>query len=218
MLLELRKINIIPGERVVLTDISWQEYEQILEELGEHRSAKLSYSNGILEIMTPLFIHENTTGLIGDFVKVLLDELELDYELSRSTTFKNQQMNQGVEPDDSFYIKNCFKIRGKERIDLTIDPPPDLAIEIDITSRTQLDNYQILGVPELWRYNGKRLQINLLQNDKYIKSQNSSIFPDFDLVNKIPQLLEQSKQIGSAKILKEFRAWVKAVIQQNSSS
>jgi Uma2 family endonuclease len=213
MLLELRKINILPGDRVVLTDISWQEYEQILEELGEHRSAKLSYSNGILEIMTPLFIHENTTGLIGDFVKVLLDELELDYELSRSTTFKNQQMNQGVEPDDSFYIKNCLKIRGKERIDLTVDPPPDLAIEIDITSRTQFDNYQILGVPELWRYNGKRLQINLLQNDKYVESQNSSIFPNFDLVNKIPQLLEQSKQIGSARILKEFRAWVKEAIK-----
>lgn len=213
MLLELKKINILPGERVLLTDISWQEYEQILEELGERRSAKLSYSNGMLEIMAPLFIHENTTGLIGDFVKVLLDELELDYELSRSTTFKDRQMNQGVEPDDSFYIKNCLKIRGKERIDLTIDPPPDLAIEIDITSRTQLDNYQILGVPELWRYNGKRLQINLLQNDKYVESQKSSIFPDFDLVNKIPQLLEQSKQIGSAKILKEFRAWVKEVIK-----
>jgi Uma2 family endonuclease len=211
MLLELRKINIPPGDRVLLTDISWQEYEQILEELGEHRSAKLSYSNGILEIMTPLFIHENTTGLIGDFIKILLDELEIDYEPSGSTTFKNQQMNQGVEPDESFYIKNCLAIRGKERIDLTIDPPPDLAIEIDITSRTQLDNYRLLGVPELWRYNGKRLQINILQNEQYIESQVSSIFPDFELKNKIPQLLEQSKKIGSARILKEFRAWVKEV-------
>jgi Uma2 family endonuclease len=211
MLLELRKLNIPPGDRVLLTDISWQEYEQILEGIEEHRSAKLSYSNGILEIITPLFIHENATALIGDFVKILLDELKIDYESSGSTTFKNRQMNQGLEPDESFYIKNCLAIRGKERIDLTIDPPPDLAIEIDITSRTQLDNYRLLGVPELWRYNGKRLQINILENDQYIESQVSSIFPNFDLKSKIPQLLEQSKQIGSAKILKEFRAWVKEV-------
>ncbi|MCU0537194.1 MAG: Uma2 family endonuclease [Hydrococcus sp. Prado102] len=213
MLLELRKLNIPPGDRILLTDISWQEYEQILEELGEHRAAKLSYSNGILEIMTPLFIHENATALIGDFVKILLDELDIDYELSRSTTFKNRQMNQGVEPDESFYIKNCLAIRGKERIDLTIDPPPDLAIEIDITSRIQLDNYRLLGVPELWRYNGKRLQINILQDDRYIESQVSSIFPDLELIREIPQRLEQSKQIGSARILKEFRIWVKKVIR-----
>ncbi|HAG82563.1 MAG TPA: hypothetical protein DCL61_15725 [Cyanobacteria bacterium UBA12227] len=212
MLLELRKLSVPPGDRLLIKDVSWQEFEQILEELGEHRSARLCYSDRTLEIMTPLFTHENSKVLIGDFVKVLLNELELDYEPSGSTTFKNQQMAQGVEPDESFYIQHCQAIRGKERIDLTVDPPPDLAIEIDITSRTQFDNYQRLGVPELWRYNGQRLQINVLQDGKYIDSEVSPTFPNFILIDKIPQLLKESKQVGSAQVLRQFRFWVREQI------
>jgi Uma2 family endonuclease len=155
MLLEFKKLNLTLGKRLRLNDISWQEYEQILKGLGEKRSAIISFSNGELEIRTPLFIHENTIILIGDCIKILLQELEIDSEPSGSTTFKNQQMNQGVEPDESFYIKNCQAILGKDKIDVSLDPPPDLAIEIDITSRTRFDNYQLLGVPELWRYSGK---------------------------------------------------------------
>lgn len=204
MLLELRQLIVPPGDRLLLKDVTWQEFEQILAELGDGRAARLSYSNGMLEIMTPLFAHEHANSLIGDFVNILLDELGLDYEPSGSTTFKNEQMCQGVEPDESFYIQNCEAIRAKERIDLTVDPPPDLVVEIDITSRTQFDNYQLLGVPELWRYNGTRLQINLLLNSRYIESQFSPNFPNFALTEKIPQFLEQSKQVGSAKALKAF--------------
>lgn len=210
MLLELKQISVPPGERLLLKDLSWHEYEQILEELGEHRSTRLSYSNGSLEIMSPLFAHENAKVLIGNFVIILLDALELDYEPSGSTTFKNEQMNQGVEPDESFYLQNCQAIRGKSRIDLSVDPPPDLAIEIDTTNRTQFINYQLLGVPELWRYDG-RLQINVLQDGKYMQSQVSPTFPNFALTQKIPQLL-QSKQTGSARTLKAFRAWVREQI------
>jgi Uma2 family endonuclease len=212
MLLELRQLSVPSGDRLLIKNVTWQEFEQILEELGEHRAARLSYSNGTLEIMTPLFSHENSKILIGDFVKILLDELDLDYEPSGSTTLKNKQMQQGVEPDESFYIKHCQAIRGKERIDLTIDPPPDLAIEIDITSGTLFDNYQLLGVPELWRYNGKRLQINVLQEGKYVDSEVSLVFPNFALCEKVPQFLEQSKQIGCAHILRVFRNWVREEI------
>jgi len=161
MLLALKQLTVTPGDRLLLTSLTWQDYETILDELGDRRSIRLSYSQGTLEAMTPLFIHENTKVLIGDLVKVLLDELELDYEPAGSTTFKNQQMDQGIEPDESFYIENCHAIRGKTRLDLAIDPPPDLAIEIDITKRTRFNNYERLGVPELWRYNGERLEINV---------------------------------------------------------
>lgn len=212
MLLELRQLIVPPGDRLLLKDVTWQEFEQILAELGDGRAARLSYSNGMLEIMTPLFTHEHAKSLIGGFVKILLDELGLDYEPSGSTTFKNEQMHQSVEPDESFYLQNCEAIRGKARIDLTVDPPPDLAIEIDITSRTQFDNYQLLRVPELWRYNGKRLQINALLNSRYIEFQFSPTCPNFALTEKIPQFLEQSKQVGSAKALKAFRVWVKEQI------
>jgi Uma2 family endonuclease len=107
MLLALKQLTVTPGDRLLLTSLTWQDYETILDELGERRSIRLSYSQGTLEAMTPLFIHENTKVLIGDLVKVLLDELELDYEPAGSTTFKNQQMDQGIEPDESFYIENC---------------------------------------------------------------------------------------------------------------
>ncbi|MGB5768987.1 MAG: Uma2 family endonuclease, partial [Crocosphaera sp.] len=113
---------------------------------------------------------------------------------------------------ESFYINNCTLIRGKTRINLEVDPPPDLAIEIDITNRTLFNNYQALGVPELWRYNGERLQINVLQNGKYITTDKSNIFPQFNLVKKIPEILKSAQIIGSAKALKEFRKWVKEIV------
>lgn len=211
MLLTLKQLEIPPGDRLILTELKWPDYEQILEELGEHRCYRLSYSQGTLEIMTPLFIHENTKVLIGDLVKILLDELNLDYEAAGSTTFKSKKMDQGVEPDESFYIDNCTKIRGKERINLDIDPPPDLAIEIDITNRTLFNNYEALEVPELWRYNGERLEINVLQDGRYISQDKSDIFPQFNLVQKIPETLKLSQIIGSAKSLKQFRQWVKQI-------
>ncbi len=212
MLLTLQQLEIPPGDRLILTALKWQDYEQILGELGEHRSLRLSYSQGTLEIMTPLFIHENTKILIGDLVKILLDELDLDYEAAGSTTFKSQTMDRGVEPDESFYIDNCTKIRGKQRINLDIDPPPDLAIEIDITNRTLFNNYEALRVPELWRYNGERLEINIIQNGRYVTTDTSYIFPQFYLIHKIPETLKIAKQIGSAKALKQFRKWVEQII------
>jgi len=209
MLVALQQLTVPPGDRLLLTSLTWQDYEQILAELGEHRSTRLSYCQGTLEIMTPLFIHENTKILIGDFVKILLEELGLDYEPAGSTTLKNQKMERGVEPDESFYITNCRAIRGKTRLNLEIDPPPDLAIEIDITHPTKLDNYERLGVPELWCYNGARLAIYILQNSQYLETGQSQLFPQFNLVAQIPEMLQKSSSIGSARILKEFRLWVK---------
>lgn len=212
MLLDLRKLSVPPGHQLLLKDLSWQEFEGILEELGESRASRLSYSNGILEIMTPLMGHETAKVLIGDLVKILLDEMGIDYEPAGSTTFKNQQMDQGVEPDESFYIKNCEKVRGKQRVNLEVDPPPDLAIEFDLTSRTRFNKYQ-LGIPELWRYDGSRLQINLLQDGEYIESQTSPTFLGLPLSEKILQVLEQSKTANRGTLLREFRQWLRAQLK-----
>jgi Uma2 family endonuclease len=184
-------------------------FEKILEELGENRAQRLSYSKGMLEIMTPLPEHETGKVMIGDLVKALLEELDTDFWSLASTTFKNEKMAQGVEADDCFYIKNEAAIRGKKRIDLTVDPPPDLAIEIDITSRTHFNNYEALGVPELWRYNGRNLQINVLQSGKYVESSDSRNFPGLPLIDAIPQYVEQSKTVGRNATMRAFRAWVR---------
>ena len=136
MLLKLKRIHVPPGQRVLLQNVTWQELETILQELGEHRAARIAYNRGILEIMTPLPEYEFNKEIIGDLVKALLEELDIEFRSLGSTTFKNQAMAQGIEPDKCFYIENERKIRGKKRLDLTIDPSPDLALEIDITSRT----------------------------------------------------------------------------------
>jgi Uma2 family endonuclease len=129
-----------------------------------------------------------------------------------STTFKNELMDIGIEPDNCFYIQNEAAIRGKDRLDLAIDPPPDLALEIDVTSRTHLDIYQALGVPELWLFENGKLQINLLQDGQYVESEFSSNFPQFSIKEVIPQYLNKCRIEGRNKTMKEFRAWVKEQI------
>ncbi|MEG3863906.1 Uma2 family endonuclease [Microcoleus sp. herbarium12] len=212
MQLELKQITVQPGSQILLKDITWQMFETILVELGEHRASRLSYSNGTLEIMVPLPEHEIGKVLIGDLVKILLEELDIEFCSLGSTTLKNAKMAQGLEADDCFYIQNEAAVRGKNRLDLATDPPPDLAIEIDITSRAQLNNYEALGVPELWRYNGRDLQISVLQDGKYIQSDRSCQFPNFAIAQLIPQYLAQSKTAGRNVAMKAFRAWVKTQI------
>ena len=210
MKLELKQLVIPPGNVLQLKDISWQKFEEILEELGESRAARVYYNDGTLEIMAPLPEHEDDKGIIGDLVKALLEELDIEFRDLGSTTFKNQIMAQGLEPDTCFYIKNEAAIRGKKKIDLTVDPPPDLAIEIDITSRTAFTNYEGLGVPELWRYNGQRLQINILQDGKYIESETSGLFSQFSHLREvIHQKVEESKVVGRNATMRAFRNWVR---------
>jgi len=212
MQIALSQFVVNPGQQLLIKDVSWQMYENILEELGERRSAKISYSQGILEIMTPLPEHEVGKVIIGDLVKALCEELEIEFWSLGSTTFKNKVMAVGIEADDCFYIQNEAAIRGKKRIDLSIDPPPDLAIEIDITSRTRLNNYEALGVTELWRYDGQSLEINVLENGKYINSNISRNFPNLPLADVIPRYVEQSKIQGRNSTIKAFRSWIKSIM------
>jgi Uma2 family endonuclease len=218
MLLELKRIHVPPGQRVLLKDVTWQELETILEELGDRRAARIAYDKrydkGILEIMAPLPEHEYDKEIIGDLVKALLEELDIEFLSLGSTTFKNQLMAQGIEPDQCFYIKNEARIRGKKRLDLTVDPPPYLALEVDITSRTHPNIYEALKVPELWRFERGKLQINVLQDGHYLDLQESLNFPKLPLVGVIPQYLEQSRTAGRNTTLKAFRLWVQQQIQQ----
>jgi Uma2 family endonuclease len=209
MLLELRQLRIQPGQQLLLSDVSWQQFENILAELGEHRAARLSYSHGFLEIMVPLPEHEKAKEIIGDMVKILLEARQIAFESLGSTTLKNERMTQAVEPDACFYIQNQAAVIGKNRLDMSIDPPPDLAIEIDLTSRTHLENYQILGVAELWRYGKQGLQINVLQGEKYVESDFSPTFPDIPIIELVNQYVQQSQVSGRTKAIQALRNWVR---------
>lgn len=211
--ISLNRIEIPAGQRIYLHDIDWQEFEQILLELAEKRATRIAYFDGELEIRMPLPEHERAKVLIGDLLKVLLEELDLPWESLGSSTFKKESMKAGIEPDDCFYIKNCKAMIGKKRLDLTIDPPPDLAIEVDLTSPTQISAYEALNVPEIWRYKNGKLEIFILLDGQYIESSISPTFPTLPVRKEISRLLECSSEMLMSEARKEFRQevqqWVK---------
>jgi Uma2 family endonuclease len=216
--LQLRQLVVHPGQRIQLQEVNWNEFEAILSELGDKRACRIAYSDGVLEIRMPLPEHEKAKVLIGDMVKILLEELDLDNECFGSSTFKRQDMAKGIEPDDCFYIENFARMIGKNRVDLTLDPPPDLAIEVDITSKTGLDAYQALGVPELWRLEAGKLQISLLQAGQYQSVNFSPHFRNIPIIDGMAQFLDRSQTEGRSQTLKAFRQWVRELIQQNQQN
>ncbi|MGB5594710.1 MAG: Uma2 family endonuclease [Crocosphaera sp.] len=203
----INQIRLAPGSQVTIFHISWQEFESMLQELGENRSARLSYSHGTLEIMVPLPEHERPKELISDIIKTLLKATNRKYEPFGSTTFKQEGIA-GVEPDACFYIKNYQPMISRRRLQPD-DPPPDLAIECDVTSKTTLEAYQGIKVPELWVYDSGKLTIYILQNDNYIQSEISPTFPNIDLTQIIPDAVERSWQVGSYQALEELETIIK---------
>ncbi|NEQ53675.1 MAG: Uma2 family endonuclease [Leptolyngbya sp. SIO3F4] len=209
--LQLRQLDVPPGQRLLVRNLDWPEFESILTELGEHRASRIAYHQGILEIRMPTPEHEVDKELIGDIVKTLLDELEIDCECFGSTTFKQAAMNSGIEPDQCFYIQNHAQMRGKRRLDLTVDPPPDLAIEVDVTSKTQIDAYISLGVPELWVYTQNQLKIYTLQAGQYEPVTISPTFPESPILEWVAEVLVQSVNLGRSPALRAFQKKVRQI-------
>lgn len=205
-------------QRVLLKNITWQLFESLLQEMGEQRSTRLAYHKGKLELMTPLWEHEDNKREIERLIDTLTEELNIDVRMGGSTTLKRPEMSAGKEPDSCYYIQNAVKVRGKKEIDLTQDPPPDLAVEIDITSSSlnQLNIYADLGVPEVWRYNGSRLQIYQLQNGEYVESAISPTFPLLP-ATKVEEFLEQCQKVGVTQAVREFRRWIRNQLQNSET-
>ncbi|MFN5400239.1 MAG: Uma2 family endonuclease [Pseudanabaena sp.] len=206
-LLRISQIETLAGQSTVLHEIDWQQFESILQDLGDKRRSRIAYLNGVLEIALPLPEREKIKVLIRDFVQVLMDKMEIDFEGFGSTTFKRVDKLAGLEPDDCFYIQNNVAMRGIRKLDMTIDPPPDLAIEVDVTSKTKFDVYRVLGVPELWLYD-QTLKIYILRDGEYVESELSPIFGDIPIRDVIPQFLEMSLSQGRSTAMKAFRVWM----------
>ena len=214
-LVRISQIETLEGQSTILHDIDWQQFESILEELGEKRNTRIAYLDGELEIVMPLPHHEKVKVLISYFVQALLDELAIDFEGFGSTTFKDKAKKAGLEPDECFYIQNNVAMRGIRKLNMEIDPPPDLAIEVDVTSKTKFDVYRILGVPELWVYD-QVLKIYVLQDDEYVESEFSPTFGDIPVREIIPQFLELSFNEGRSAAMRAFRDWMQTSEQVKS--
>ena len=207
----------VPG-RVVLNQISWHTYEQLLAEMGDNRTIRLCYDRGLLEIMTPLLDHENPKEILTALVGVLAEELNIEIMRAGSTTLKRPDLAKGAEPDSSFYIQNERLVKGKSRIDLTTDPPPDLVIEIDVSS-SSVDRegiYAAMGVPEIWRCDRGVVKFLQLEAGKYIMVERSLAFPLLS-VTELTKFFSQSQTLGETNLLRSFRAWVRQVLAESNS-
>lgn len=212
------KINDLPLEylsskvtqKMSLSPISWQTYQNLLTDLGEHRSHLLSYYQGVLEIKMPSDLHEMINCLLKRIVTALTEELNLSIRGCGSMTLDREDLASGVEPDSCFYIKNAKSIRGFN-VDLSKDPPPDLAIEVDITSpsKSRFNAYRQLGIPEIWCYQKNDFVIYQLNSDQvYEICDFSPTFPlvSASLVNQWLKLAETTQDDNT--MVREVRKWV----------
>lgn len=198
--------------RVILSPVSWSLYRQILRELPDSRGTRLAYDSGRLEVMSPSNLHEDVTAIARRLIEAYADAAGIDIQAFGSWTMDRDEMEKAIEPDECYYVQSFPAIAHKRDLDLAVDPPPDLAIEVDI-SRSTLPKqpiYQALGVPEIWRYDGRQFVVLLRTGGGgYAESAQSLCFPDLpiDEFNRFVQVGLQSRQPAAVRALRE---WMKA--------
>lgn len=193
-------------QKVILRRVSWETYEHLLEDYLDQSNPRFTYDNGVLEIMSPSAKHERFNRLLADFIMVVALEWDIDFDNVGSNTFKRKDLQQGFEPDSSFYFQNVERIRDKEQIDLKSDPPPDLVIEIDIYS-SSLERFPIfagVGVPEVWHYDGKSVTIFELKGQEYRPREASLTLPKVT-AQMMTKLLRESKKMKRTDWLRRVR-------------
>jgi len=199
------------GSRLIIDDVPWDDYERLLSKIVDSPNIRLSYDQGVLEIMSPLPKHESLKVLFAPLFTVLMEELDLNFYSLGSTTFKLPEAARGVEPDDCFYFRKTDLIAGKDEIDPHHDPAPELVVEIDI-SHISMDKspiYASLGVAELWRHNGTQLRFFRLIGHNYEEIEDSDLFP-FLSAAVLNGFLLQGKRQGVIPMVKAFRNWIRA--------
>ncbi|MBE9241876.1 Uma2 family endonuclease [Synechocystis salina] len=199
----------ITENRTLLTGIRWQTYQDLLLDLAENPSKRLTYDQGLLEIMTPLPEHEASKRLLGRLVESTTEELGLEIYSLGSTTWRREDLQKGLEPDECYYITQEAQVRGKTTFDLNTDPAPDLAIEIDLTSSSlnRLSIYAALGVREIWRYDGQDLKIYILVEGEYQQQEQSSVLPILSR-SDVLVFLNKRSTLGENALIREFRQWL----------
>jgi Uma2 family endonuclease len=198
------------GQRLVLSGVPWRSYERLLRVFAD-RHLRITYDRGALEIMTLSPEHERFKCLLSYLILVLIEELGWNMASFGSMTFKRKKRRRGLEPDECYWIQSEPLVRGKDKIDLRRDPPPDLVIEIDWThsSLDRLAIFAAMRVPEVWRFDGQTLWIHLLgSDDRYSVSEQSRAFP-FLPMNELARFVALRSNQSETDVVRQFRAWVR---------
>jgi Uma2 family endonuclease len=203
-----------PAEhRIILHNTSWETYQRLMKERGESRVPRFAYDRGELEIMSPSTEHESIAYYIGLLVAMFAEEAGVDLHGAGSTTFDREDLGRGFEPDACFYVQNAERVRGKPRIDLGLDPPPDLLIEVDITSPS-LDKFPIyarVSTPEIWHHDGERLAIFELRGGEYVEISGSRILSPLS-GEALSSFIVQSSSLDIATWMRQVREWTRGNI------
>ena len=202
--------KIPPGARLIMADVPWEEYEQLLENLGDGHAAKVFYDQGVIEIMTLSSRHEKAKEIMNTLVKLIRDELEIVIESVGSTTIHEQLRGGGAEPDESFYVGEVSHVLGYRDLDFSQDPPPDLVVEIDLTSGSmnKLPIYRRFGVKEIWQAVKFKVHIKILTDDGYEEMSASRLFP-FLTAEVLTCFLDLGMEKGESYAARAFRAWLR---------
>jgi Uma2 family endonuclease len=199
--------------RFVIYNLGWDRYEALLELFGDD-GPRMNYSGGNVELMSPLIPHERFGNLLGFMIESLIVELDIPANALGSTTYKRRLVDRGLEADECYYIANAGKLGDRRRPDLDVDPPPDLAVEIEITHSLvdKLGIYAGIGVPEIWRFDGETLSVLLLQPDgTYTRSETSRSLP-FLPMGDFARFLDEYDQADETGWRRSFLAWVRQVL------
>ena len=205
-----------PEQRIILENISWDTYERILEAHRDRSAPRFTYDRGRLEIMSPSPKREQIKDTTVLLVNIIAEGMVIDALGLGSTTFQREDLDRGFEPDGCFYIQSVERIKGKTELDLRTDPPPDLVIEIDIISPSikKLPIFAELGVPEVWRYGGRRWHILALAGAEYVEQKESRALPGVT-VEAIERFLDESRRARQPEWLRNVREWARQ-LQQSS--
>ena len=205
-----------PLQRYVFSGLSWEQYETLLDNLGENR-LRHTFVKGSLEVVTPSYGHEWSKSLLGDFVATLCRVLRLPRINAGSTTMKKQDWERGLEPDECFFIghESVAAMRSKDEFDADRDPPPDLVVEIDVTASSddRIEIYRRMGVAEVWRSKNKVVTfLGLTKNGRYRKIKHSHHFP-FLTSEELTRFAAMQHELDDTELELQFEVWVRQQIK-----
>ena len=191
-------------QRVTLGNVAWETYVDLCENARNPRG-RLTYDQGELEIMSPSYLHENAGRLIGRMIEMYTFHHKIEIHSSKSTTFKRHKKLKGFEADESYFISHASAMQGVSEINLEIHPPPDLAIEVDISrsSHLKMRVFAGLGVSEVWRYDGEKLTVHRMFGDGYELSPSSVELPGFPL-GLANELLVRRSELSEHAVIAKF--------------
>jgi len=209
------KIDLYDASYVCVDNVDWKTYLRVSGSFDE-RPVKCTYANRVLEIMTLSAGHERDCQIINRLLEALSEELEVPFSGFGSTTFRREDLQTALEPDKCYYIKHEAQMRGVRRMDLKIHPPPDLVVEVKVTSCrvSREDIYAGMGVPELWKHDNGLLSARGLVQGAWKETEKSLSFPMLR-VRELERFIKMGHQKGELTMLKSFRRWVRKELVRN---